>query len=181
MKAPSMVESLMGASFQRLSSPLRAFHRLRGSHVLQGWVQTEAPRTCLARLVARCLGAPLVASAGPLRFELVAHTDHEVWVRHFPTNSMMSRMRLVHDELIECFGPVCFHFYLEEMRGRLVMRLTRLTFLMLPCPRWAMPVLLAEEDGSAGRMQFEVKVSLPLIGQVAGYRGYLVVDTGESG
>lgn len=180
MTALSMYEALMGAGFLRLSPSVRAFHRLRGPHVLHGLVQTEAPRTFLARLMARCLGTPLSPSMGAIRFELDAHTDHEVWIRHFPTNTMMSRVRLVHGELTESFGPTRLHFCLEEVEGRLVMRLTRLMFLMLPCPRWAMPVVIAEEDGSGDRLQFNVKASLPLVGQVAGYSGYLVVDIGET-
>ena len=59
------------------------------------------------------------------------------------------------------------------------MRLTRLRFLGLPCPRWAMPVIIAEEDSSGDRLQFKVMASLPLVGQVAGYSGYLVVDIRE--
>ena len=174
-----MYEALMGASFPRLSPPIQAFHRLRGLHVLHGWVQTEAPRTFLARLMARCLGTPLLPSSGAIRFELDAHTDHEVWVRHFPTNTMMSRMRLVHGELTESLGPTRLHFCLDEVEGRLVMRLTKLRFLMLPCPRWAMPIVIAEEVGSGGRLEFNVKASLPLVGQVAGYSGYLVINVGE--
>jgi hypothetical protein len=180
VKALSMYQALMGASFPRLSPPVQAFHRLRGSHVLHGWVQTEAPGTFLARLIARCLGTPLSPSTGAIRFELDAHTDHEVWVRHFPTKSMMSRMRSVHGELTESLGPTSLHFCLEEVEGRLVMRLTKLRFLMLPCPRWAMPIFIAEEDGCGDRLEFNVKASLPLVGQVAGYSGYLVINVGET-
>jgi hypothetical protein len=45
--------------------------------------------------------------------------------------------------------------------------------------RWAMPAVIAEEDGSGDRLQFKVMASLPLFGQVAGYSGYLVVDIRE--
>jgi hypothetical protein len=79
MTASSMYQLLMGASFLRLSPSVRAFHRLTGPHVLHGWVQTEAPGTFLAKLVARCLGTPLSASNGAIRFELDAHPDREVW------------------------------------------------------------------------------------------------------
>jgi len=180
MTALSMYQVLMGASFPRLSPSVRAFHRLSGSHVLHGWVQTEAPSTFLGKLVARCLGTPLSPSNGAIRFELDAHPDREVWVRHFPTNTMMSRMRLVHGELTESLGPTRLHFCLDEVEGRLVMRLTRLRFLGLPCPRWAMPIVIAEEDGSGDRLEFNVKALLPLVGQVAGYSGYLVIDVGET-
>lgn len=180
MKALSIVQALMGAGFPRLLPPVQAFHRLTGSHVLHGWVQTEAPITFLGRLMARCLGTPLSPSAGAIRFELDAHADHEIWVRHFPTNTMMSRMRLVHGELTESLGPIRLYFCLDEVKGRLVMRLTKLRFLMLPCPRWAMPIVIAEEGGSGDRLEFNVKASFPLVGQVAGYRGYLVIHVGET-
>jgi hypothetical protein len=174
-----MYQALLGPSFHQLSQAVRVFHQLRGPHVLHGWVRTEAPVSPVARFLALCLGTPLAPSDGAIRFELDAQPDREVWVRHFPKKTMTSCLRLAGGELTEHLGLARLHFDLDEVEGRLVMRLKRLRFLGVPCPRWAMPVVIAEEEGASDHMRFHVRASLPLIGQVAGYRGYLVIGLGE--
>lgn len=179
MNGPSLYQAIMGDSFHQLSHPIRAFHRLRGSHVLHGWVRTEAPTSPFARLLALCLGTPMSPSEGAIRFELDAQPEREVWTRHFPAQTMTSCLSLTRGEITEKLGLARLHFDLEEADGRLVMRLKSLRFLGVPCPRWAMPVVIAEEEGAGGRLHFHVRASVPLIGQVAGYRGYLVVGEVE--
>jgi hypothetical protein len=68
---------------------------------------------------------------------------------------------------------------LSAAGGTLEMRLRSLHFLGIPCPRWLLPRVVAEETGAGDRLHFRVEASLPLIGIVAGYRGHLVVLTGQ--
>jgi hypothetical protein len=171
----SMYETVMGPAFEQLAEPVKSFHRTLGRRELHGWVHTEAPASFAARLLARCLGTPLSPSAGAIRFELDAQPDCEVWVRHFPHQTMGSRMRLVRGELTEKLGPTLLHFGLAARESRLVMQLRGLRFLGIPCPRWALPRIVAEEEGRDGRLYFTVRAALPLIGQVAGYTGHLVM------
>jgi hypothetical protein len=171
-----MYETAMGPTFEALAAPVQAFHRTRGRRALHGWVRTEAPSSFAARLLARCLGTPLSPSSGAIRFELDAQPTCEVWVRHFPDKTMRSRMRLVRGELTERLGPTRLHFQLGARDGRLVMHLRGLRFLGIPCPRWALPRIVAEEEGRDGRLYFTVRAMLPLVGQVAGYSGHLVVQ-----
>lgn len=170
-----MYETAMGPAFERLAEPLKTFHRTRGRRTLHGEVRTEAPASMLARLLARCLGTPLAPSSGAIRFELDAQPTCEVWIRHFPTRTMASRMRLERGELTERLGMARLHFQLGADGERLVMHLRGLRFLGIPCPHWALPRIVAEEEGRDGRLYFLVRASLPLIGQVAGYSGYLVI------
>lgn len=179
MNETTLYEQVMGAAFARLDEPVQAFHRTRGRRELHGRVQTEAPATFPARLLARCLGTPLVPSSGAIRFELDAQPTGETWVRHFPTNTMQSRMRLEKGELTERLGLTRLRFGLDAVEGRLVMRLAGLHFLGIPCPRWALPRIVAEEAGRDGRLYFTVRAALPLVGQVAGYTGYLVIQPEE--
>ena len=176
MTAQSMYETAMGPAFEGLAEPVKRFHRTRGRRELHGWVRTEAPASMLARLLARCLGTPLTPTSGAIRFELDAEPSCELWVRHFPTKTMRSRMRLVGGKLTERLGLARLHFELAADEGRLVMHLRGLRFLGIPCPGWALPRIVAEEEGRDGRLHFTVRASLPLIGQVAGYSGHLVVQ-----
>ncbi|KQQ87416.1 DUF4166 domain-containing protein [Massilia sp. Leaf139] len=177
MNDRAMYETVMGSAFGQLAEPVQAFHRSRGRRVLHGQVRTEAPQSTPARLLARCLGTPLLPSSGAIRFELDARPDRETWVRHFPTNTMRSHMTLVGGELTERLGLTRLRFGLNAEEGRLVMELRGLQFLGIPCPRWALPRIVAEEEGRDGRLYFKVSAALPLVGQVAGYSGHLVIHT----
>ena len=63
----------------------------------------------------------------------------------------------------------------EEQQGRLVMRLTSLHFLGVPCPAWLRPQIVAEETGEGDTLHFHVQATVPWVGQVVHYRGHLVV------
>lgn len=172
-----MYETLMGPAFARLSPVVQSFHRLRGVHLLHGWVRTESPATWVAHLFALCLGTPTKQSEGVIRFELDAKPGAEMWIRHFPLKTMRSRLQLAGGELTESLGPTRLYFGLAEVDGMLVMRLRALRCWGIPCPRWAMPRIVAEELGTEdGRFEFRVLASLPVIGRVVGYSGYLTVE-----
>lgn len=173
MSAASMYEQVMGESFARLPPALQRFHTLAGSHRLHGWVDTDAPSTAAARLLALCLGTPREATSGPIRFQLDATPTAETWTRHFPSQTMTSHMRLDARRIVEQLGAARLTFALCEAEGRLQMRLIGLRFLGVPCPRWLIPRIVAEETGDADRLHFHVQASVPLVGTVASYRGHL--------
>lgn len=101
MNAASMYEQAMGEGFDRLPLAVQRFHKLAGLQVLHGWVDIDAPSTPAARLLALCLGTPLRATSGPIRFELQAAPEAETWIRHFPGEKMTSRMRLDARRVVE--------------------------------------------------------------------------------
>jgi Domain of unknown function (DUF4166) len=129
-----MYERVMGENYALLPTAVQRFHRLAGRHVLHGWVETHAPASTLARLLAFCLGTPRSTSSGPLRFELDADSDAESWTRHFPARTITSRMRLVAGQVEEQLGASRLTFNLTAADGTLKIKLTRLRFLGAPCP-----------------------------------------------
>jgi hypothetical protein len=173
MTSPSLYEQAMGAAFAQLPAGLQQFHSLRGGHVLNGHVEVGAPASLPARFFAWCLGAPLNAQKGVIQFELQATAAYEVWTRHFPGKTMQSRLTLVDGALVERLGAARLRFLLVGNAERLGMQLAQLHFMGLPCPRWLLPTIVAEETASAGRLHFHVQASLPLIGRVTSYRGHL--------
>ncbi|MBG9389173.1 DUF4166 domain-containing protein [Caenimonas aquaedulcis] len=175
MSEPSLYERVMGDSYQRLASPVRAFHRLSGRHVLTGEVRTHAPQTWLARLLAWGLGTPTTDGGGAIRFELDATPRAETWTRHFPAKTMTSTLRASGNSVVEHLGVSRLTFHLHEQDTRLEMRLVRLRFLGLPCPRWLMPDIVAVESGEGSRFQFEVQARVPIAGLVARYAGHLML------
>lgn len=179
MKTLSLYQQVMGGRFTALPSPLQRFHALEGAHVLDGWVEVEAPASFVARVLARCLGAPVTARQGPIQFELKASAEEEAWTRHFPGKTMKSRLTHAAGHIVERLGCAKLWFALEGDAEMLEMKLVQLRFLGVPCPRWLRPVIVAEETATPDQLHFRVEASLPVIGLVASYRGYLKLPVGK--
>ena len=188
---PSMYRSALGpTAFARLHPALQRFHALQGHVRLHGQVTTAPPAGIAARLLGRWLGTPLAARTGPVAFVLQAGPQEEHWTRHFPGRTMRSRLRLQADgHVVERLGPARLVFRLHESGGGLAMQLQSLHFFGVPCPGWLRPRVVAEErgtDAAAGapgaegaRLHFDVRASVPGMGAVAGYRGWLDLATAE--
>lgn len=178
----SLYEQLLGHRYGELPEAVKRFHRLRGTHALFGEVRTWAPANWCAKLFAMGLGTPRSGGEGPIRFELEAAAGEERWTRFFPTQTMSSVLALGDGEVIEHLGPVRLHFELAlGAQGQLSMRLIRLKCLGLPCPRWLMPCVTADEFGEAPDvLRFEISASVPWVGRVAAYSGYLKLPESET-
>lgn len=165
----------MGPAFARLAPALARFHSLEGPHQLYGQVEVEAPRNAAGRVLAWALGAPQQSACGRIVFDLLATPGAEVWTRHFPARTMHSTLRESRGQVVERLGAARLGFVLDEQQGRLVMRLTSLHFLGVPCPAWLRPQIVAEETGEGDTLHFHVQATVPWVGQVVHYRGHLVV------
>jgi hypothetical protein len=179
VSAGSLYQRVMGSDFLQLPPAVQQFHSLQGNSLLNGWVEVQAPGTFVARCLARCLGAPLTDEQGPLRFELETDGASERWVRHFPRKTMQSRLENVSGRIVEQLGAARLTFALRATSERLQMQLVSLRFLGVPCPRWLLPAVVAEETATLGRLHFRVQASMRLVGMVASYRGYLNLPPGK--
>jgi len=175
MSGLTLFETVMGARFAGLAPTLQRFHRLSGSHVLEGVVETWPPDTAVGRALAWCLGSPRRAATGTIRFELQAAPTVETWTRHFPARTMRSRLALVDGRVVERMGLARLTFALDEADGQLRMRLERMSFGGIPCPAWLRPRLVAEETGEGDCLHFHIEAAVIFIGRVVGYRGWLRV------
>ena len=178
MSSPSLFEAVMGARYAGLAPALQRFHRLSGRHVLDGMVETDPPASVLGRALAWCLGSPRVAVSGPIRFELDAAPALETWTRHFPARTMRSRLALVDGRVVEHMGLARLVIALDEVDGRLRMRLESMRFGGIPCPAWLRPRLVAEETGEGDCLHFRIEAAVIVVGRVVGYRGWLRVPGG---
>jgi hypothetical protein len=173
MSSPSMYRSVMGNAFNRLATSVQQFHSFEGRHEFQGEVQVAEPASVLAKLLAIFLGAPLKASQGPIHFELLAAPTTETWTRFFPGKAMRSTLTKSGNRITERLGASSLTFELMEVEGALEMRLDKLHFLGIPCPRWLAPKVTARETGGVNTLNFHIQASVPFIGLVASYTGYL--------
>lgn len=170
--------TVMGDAFHRLAVPIQQFHTLAGHHTLHGEVAVTAPASLLAKALAVLLGSPLKSQQGSIRFDLDAQPTIETWTRHFPGKTMRSTLEQTGNRVTERLGAALLVFALSEVEGALEMQLEAMRFLGIPCPKWLMPRIVARETGALHKLHFHIQASVPLIGRVVSYTGYLHIPQG---
>jgi hypothetical protein len=164
----------MGARFATLPPAVRGMHAVHGDAGGQGEGSVWRGRG-LAWLIGRIMGFPPEGHY-PLHVAFAERDGRERWTRDFGGHRFTSELSLAGQGVAERFGPLRFLFDLPFDAEGLRMELRRWTLFGLPMPRWLGPRIAAREWQEAGRFRFEVAVSLPLIGPVVAYRGWLERD-----
>jgi hypothetical protein len=166
-----LYERVMGAPFQRLPSAVRTMHELcDGGAAGQGKV--ERGRNLAARLVGALMRFP-PEGTWPLHVTFAEHEGRERWTRDFAGHRFSSELSRHGNLLVERFGPIRFFFALHAREGSLDMVLRRWTLFGLPMPLALAPKIRAEEREQGGRFRFDVEASLPGIGRIVRYSGWL--------
>lgn len=173
----SIFERLLGDLWPRLPEPLRAIHRLGAQPAATGVATVERGRNVFSKLLAAVIGLPRAGIDIPLSVRFVQTPTHERWTRRFADREFHSDMSEGEGReaglLIERFGPFSLAMALvwEGERLKFVIRRWRLGPLVLPLS--LAPISTTHEAVANGRFNFDVGISLPLIGLVVRYRGWL--------
>ena len=177
--APTLFETALGADWPRLSEPLRELHGAHRQAVYAGEASVENGRNPLARFARWVMRLPLAAERVPVRVSLTATPTEERWTRDFGASRFRSTLRWNSRtrRIREHFGPLAFELGLIEQDGALHWPVTRGWLFGIPLPRLLLPISEAREDvDEQGRFRFDVRISLPGLGLVAHYRGWLEGD-----
>ena len=142
---------LLHADFAKLPRVLRQFHSTPGGGRAAGTVSVRHSNALLARLC----GFPPAGENMPIRLEVIAAEDREIWTRHFGDVVLKSVQTLESNLLIEAFGPVrcVFRTLADEAGMRFEAQQTRLWIIPLPLR------VRATARGTGDSWQFEVVVS----------------------
>ena len=175
-----LFERVLGPVFAQLPPRLRALHSIpqrqrwcgRGD-VLRGTHWLVAPCAWLARL-------PPSATDVPVSVEFTVDATGERWDRRFGGVRMASRLWQRDGRLHERLGALRFRFALEVVEGEILWRAERAwAFGILPLPaRWFAGVHCREREHE-GRYEFLVDVSMPLLGRLIRYEGWLLPEDGD--
>ncbi len=102
----------------------------------------------------------------------------ETWERRFGDQRMRSTQEAGHGPtehlMVERFGPFAFALALVVAADRLNIVSRSWRLLGMPLPRWLMPGGAAWEAADGDRFRFHVEITLPLIGPVVRYDGWLL-------
>ena len=176
-----LYEQAMGEAASRLCEPVRELHRFALQRRSTGRASVTRGTNPLARLVGLIVSFPPPIADGPV--EVVMSRDDagvETWRRDFDGHRFSSTQELGRGRwdglIVERFGQVAIGLATVEIDGSLHVVPRRWSVLGVQMPLALGPRVKAFEHGADGRFNFDVELSLPLIGHVVRYRGWLVPD-----
>lgn len=177
-----LVQQAIGdMAFASLPEAVRDFHDLSSPLVWSGLADVERATSLVGRMVARVIGLPHAGLNLPVtvvnerRLPTAGRPPDETWTRCFATQCFSSMLSSPAPSFAnERFGPLTFRIGLAERDGKLMFPVTGWRIGALPLPALFAPRSLASEwEDDAGRFRFDVRLSLPIVGLLAHYRGWL--------
>lgn len=176
----ALLEEVLGAeAFAALPAPLRAFHGVAGAPVWRGRAEIATGGHPVTWLLRRIIGLPEASADVPVtvsvdRFDADGGKT-ERWTRNFGGIRFSSRLHAEGGVLHERFGPITFRLGLAARHRGLDLPVLSARCCGIPLPRFLLPRSQAREEVDAqGRFTFDVKLTLPLLGLLTHYRGWLV-------
>lgn len=170
---PPLYERVMGDRFGQLPPEVRAIHCVFRDGGATGEAQVTGASNPVAALIARIVGFPKPGSHR-LHVHFRETDGRESWTRDFSGRCFQSHLSQRGPWLVERFGPFRFAFDLPSDTEGLTMIMRRWWIGFLPLPLWLAPRSTAREWAENGCFHFDVPITLPLIGRLVHYRGWLV-------
>lgn len=182
----SIFSDALGAeTFAALPGRVRVFHGAASPPVWRGRADIDVGDGFVARLIGWAIGLPprgrdvAVTVCVDRHASATGHAPDETWTRSFNGREFSSRLSAAGGgTLTETFGPVAFRLGIAGSTGGLVLPVTGWHIAGVPMPRLLAPLSQSREfAGDEGRFHFDVRISLPLFGLLAHYRGWLAEAT----
>ena len=164
---------LLGERFEHLPARVRELHDVTGTSVWSGRADVERGRSLASRMTATLFGLPPAGRDQALRVTFKVDGEREIWARSFG-NAVFRSVQYERGGLLrEKVGPSTFVFALETSADGMALKLRGVRFLGVPLPRFLAPAVFTFESERDGRYHFEVEASLPLLGRIVRYEGWL--------
>lgn len=168
-------EEIISAEQLDVVAPIRDFHGRDGLRA-SGRV-TVTRGTGLAGTIAAGFGFPPAMNDRPMRLTVRREGDATIWDRDFDGFRLTSKVRRRNAHIVERFGPLTLTMSLSARDGALDVGLLRGAFLGVPMPRLFLPKSESREFDDAGRFGFDIRASLPGLGLLIRYRGWLLAES----
>jgi hypothetical protein len=169
----TLYQQILGAGFSRLPETLRKMHGLQGQASYVGRADIQRGNGLLSRLCAAVAGLPPAMRDAPTRVDFISDQQGETWSRNFGGSRMISRLDCRDGLLREQLGPLQFHFALLAADGEIHWQVHSVKLLGLPLPARFFDGVQCREREARGRYEFRVQASLPWIGLLVRYEGWL--------
>ena len=167
------------AAWNELAGSIRSAHRVGDEK--HGRFRVTHGRSRLARQSIRWSKLPRATDDAHVVLKIHAEEDRERWERHFDGDSFTTLQSASGGRLVERFDCWELHFALSVLDRALVYEQcgARLCLgpMRLPVPLIFAPRVRASEKGDGpARVTIHVTVTLPLVGLLIAYEGYLDVE-----
>jgi len=176
--ATPLYRRLLDNAYAQLPPPIQAMHDLTDTLVAEGIATIERGRGVVARVIAAVMGFPPPGNDVPIKVQFTLRDGREIWRRDFADHRFVSTQEEGRGRferlLCERFGASAFGIALLRESGRLRLVIPRWSVFGIPLPRTLAPFGNVYESAEDGRFHFHVEINMPLIGPIAGYRGWLV-------
>jgi saccharopine dehydrogenase-like NADP-dependent oxidoreductase len=167
----------LGPSFDRMPAPIQQGHEVADQLLLAGRASVDGANTVGGRLLAWLMGFPRAAADVPVSVAMRAAGDGEIWVRDFGGTRFQSRLSPCKDKpgfIKERFGLITFKLALSAGDHGLDLAIVSGRIGFIPLPSFLIPRSSATERvDPEGRYCFDVPISLPGVGLLVHYRGWL--------
>ena len=170
--APFLFEQVV-PSFATLPGPVKDLHAVMTQRRWQGRARVTRGRGMLARIVAVVMRFPPMVADTPLTVTMDRRGEVEVWTRDFAARRFRSTLRLHRGQMTERFGLLTFAIALQVRDGALHYPVVKGWFCGMPLPRWSLPRSDTVESAEGARATFDVGLSLPMVGAIVRYQGWL--------
>jgi hypothetical protein len=170
---PPLYERLMGAGFDALPPRVRAIHDIQADAGAAGEGRVARGRNRFARLIGAVVRFP-PAGLYPLHVSFAETGGRERWTRDFGGHVFSSELSAKGGLAVERFGPMRFGFELAPAPDGLAMHLRRWSLFGVRLPLFLAPRIAAREWEQADRFHFDVRLRLPLVGEIVHYSGWLL-------
>jgi hypothetical protein len=171
--APHLFQQALGSAFATLAAPVQDLHTVMSHRRWQGRAKVTRGRGLMARLIAAIMRFPPETDDTPLTVTMERHNDTERWTRNFNGRRFHSTLRWHQNRLTERFGLLTFTIALQAQVGKLHYPVTQGWLAGIPLPRWTLPRSDTTESTDGPHPTFDVALSLPLIGTIVRYQGWL--------
>jgi Domain of unknown function (DUF4166) len=170
---PHLFRQALGPAFAMLPAPVQDLHAVMSHRRWQGRATVTRGRGIMARAVATIMRFPPAGTGIPLTVTMERRGDTECWTRNFNGRRFRSILRWNSRRLTERFGALTFTIALQVQDGKLHYPVTQGWFLCIPLPRWSLPRSDTHEAADGTYPTFDVALSLPVIGRIVRYQGWL--------
>jgi hypothetical protein len=168
----SLFGQLLGSSFAELPLAIRNVHDVRSKRLL-GRADVTRGTHWLVRWLAPFASLPATCRDIPIGVQIDVHRHGETWSRSFNGYSMQSHLRAAGPMLAERLGAMTLFFILDADASGIRWRVTGAKCLGVPLPTRWFTSAVASESVLEDRYHFDVHASLPRVGLLVHYRGWL--------
>ena len=171
-------------TYQTLPRAVQDFHAQTAAPVWTGRADIETGNHLIAKVAMRLFGFPAAGSNVPVKVRVDRFLNYhghprERWTRIFSDRIMSSVLSHQKDgEFTETFGPFTFVLGITATPKGIEMPVKKWRLGRIPLPLALAPQSQARENQDEhGRFRFDVRLSLPLVGLMVHYKGWLAPQT----